>query len=144
MIGGCGAGLGFFVAGAIQHGKHLQDADAAGTGRRRSDDVVALVVAFEGFALDGLVFAKIVESNQPTVFLHFAGQDVSGFAFIEILGAIVSDAFERACQLRLLEVLVPIVKAAVLKENALGVRELREGIGVRFERTHLRVRDWKA
>ncbi len=105
--------------------------------------MVALVVAFEGFALDGAVFAKIVQGNQAAVFLHFSRENVRRFAFVKIRGAATGDPFEGARQLRLLKILVPVVSASALQEDALRIREWGEGVGVGAKREHLPIGNGK-
>ena len=106
--------------------------------------MVALVVAFERLAFDGLVFAKIVQSDQPSVFLHFTCQDARGFPFVEILSAMTRNTFERASQFRLQKVFIPVVESAAFQENPVRFWKLREGISARLKRAHLRIGNGKA
>src|SRR5262249_23435499 len=59
VIGSCRTSIFLFVVSPLEHGEHLKDANAAGTWRRRCDDVETFVIALEGSSFDGSVRSKI-------------------------------------------------------------------------------------
>ena len=65
--------------------------------------------------------------DQAAVRRHVLGQQARGLAFVEILGAELLDALERARQLGLDEEFAGLVEFAVLQEDAIGFRETRRG-----------------
>ena len=71
------------------------------------------------------VALQIVQRDQAAVRLHVLGQQAGGLAFVEILGAELRDALQRAGQVGLHEQFAGFVELAVLQENALGFRESR-------------------
>src|SRR2546430_172576 len=48
----------------FQHIEHFDQTNAAGSGRRRAEDVVAAVGAANGSSLNGLIAAKVGHSDQ--------------------------------------------------------------------------------
>ena len=90
--------------------------------------MIALVIAFERRAFDRLIIVEVSESDQATVRGHGIGEQVSGFALVEIAGAETRDALEGAGELGLAEVFLPIVEGAVLQKNPLRFGELRKQI----------------
>ncbi len=144
VVGGGGAGAAALVAGGVEDAEHLEDADAAGAGRGRGDDVVAVVVAFEGLALDGVVVAEVGEGDQASVGGFGGGDLLGGLAVVEAGCALLRDAGEGLGELGLLEGVVPGVFMAVAEEDAFGLGVFGEGVGVVVEGVGLPLGDGEA
>ena len=106
-------GARLLIPRAVEYRHHVQNADATGTGRRRGNDVISLVVAFQRNTFDSLVVAKVVQANQATVLLHGRGQQVRRLALVEIIGSQTGNAPKRARKFRLTEILMPAIEFAV-------------------------------
>ena len=133
---------GFLIAGAFQHPQHLQNPDAAGTGRRRGDDPVSAIGSGQRRALDSGVVLQIGQRDQAAVAGHRFGEFLRRLAFVEFLRAVLRDAVQRARELGLRQSVAGVPISPVLLEDALGFRVLRQVAGA-LQRFRQRIAHWE-
>ena len=112
-----------FVARALQHSQHLKQPDTARAGRRRGDDLVAVITPAQRLLLRGLIGFQIRERDQASVGRHGRRQLLGGFAFIEVARAAIANALQRGSQIGLHE-LVTVMRG--FQKDPLRFRKLRE------------------
>ena len=95
-----------------EHAEHLQNANAAGAGRRRSNDVIAVVIAFERRAEDGPITCKISAEDEAAASFHGLRQFSCRLALVEVVRPLSRDALQGGGQFRLPEDLALLVGAS--------------------------------
>ena len=102
---------------ALEDVQHLDQADAAGRGRRHRDHLVAAVGALDRRAPDRGVVLEILARDQAAVREHFLLEQQRRLAFVEAGRPLRGDAVERAREIGLLQRLARFVRHAVLRER---------------------------
>ena len=102
---------------ALQNVEHLDQADAAGGGRRHGDDVVAAVCAAYHPALDGLVGGEIPRGHDAAGLLHSFGDLPRDAAAVESPWPACGDGAQCFGEITLDEPVAFIERFAVLEED---------------------------
>ena len=123
-----GSGAALLVSRAFEDAEHLEQREAAGARRRRRDDRVVAVLAFERRALDRPVAFEIRQRDDAAVRRHLLGKPPRRVALVEFLRAVGRDPFQRARQFGLSERLADVEERAVLLEDALRLGRCREAL----------------